>query len=268
MTTKDFLATIKRSDIVFLRITVFFMDIQPSFAPPLNRVKELDIEVFDIWADAYNYTTYIIGGGVGAVAADKEYAFPQAPVGRGPEKAFAEGDKDRDVKDGIGGEMMELQAINKEQLASTELWRIIEEGYSPQDPMNLTRREVVDHQLNAIAIDMINLAITPKDHAHIRSLKTAKEAWDELDKLFLGNGSIQCSRFCEVMANDFVMVEGESPEEMYRHLIALSMQMRDLGATFVDDLMIKKKFYIALLPWSGNKKRNSRSRNSCYNCGD
>ena len=28
--------------------------------------------------------------------------------------------------------------------ASTELWRIIEEGYSPQDPMNLTRREVVD----------------------------------------------------------------------------------------------------------------------------
>ncbi|KAK1603983.1 hypothetical protein QYE76_027656 [Lolium multiflorum] len=125
--------------------------------------------------------------------------------------------------------------------ASTELWRIIEEGYSPQDPMNLTRREVVDHQLNAIAIDMIHLAITPKDRAHIRSLKTAKEAWDELDKLFLGNGSIQCSRFCEVMANDFVMIEGESPEEMYRRLIALAMQMRDLGATFVDDLWIKKK---------------------------
>jgi hypothetical protein len=125
---------------------------------------------------------------------------------------------------------------------STELWRIIQEGYSPQDPMNLTRREMVDHQLNAIAIDMIHLAITPKERAHIQSLKTAKEAWDELDKLFLGNGSIQCSRFCEVMANDFVMIEGESPEEMYRRLIALAMQMRDLGATFVDDLWIKKKF--------------------------
>ncbi|KAK1668095.1 hypothetical protein QYE76_056254 [Lolium multiflorum] len=152
--------------------------------------------------------------------------------------------------------------------ASTELWRIIEEGYSPQDPMNLTRREVVDHQLNAIAIDMIHLAITPKDRAHIRSLKTAKEAWDELDKLFLGNGSIQCSHFSEVMANDFVMLEGESPEEMYRRLIYLAIQMRDLGATFVDDLWIKKKFYNALLPWSGNKKQNSRPRNSCYNCGD
>ncbi|KAK1698905.1 hypothetical protein QYE76_015602 [Lolium multiflorum] len=134
--------------------------------------------------------------------------------------------------------------------------------------MNLTRREVVDHQLNDIAIDMIHLAITPKDRAHIHSLKTAKEAWDELDKLFLGNGSIQCSRFCEVMANDFVMIEGESPEEMYWCLIALAMQMRDLGATFVDDRWIKKKFYNALLPWSENKKRNSRPRNSCYNCRD
>ncbi|KAK1631921.1 hypothetical protein QYE76_006236 [Lolium multiflorum] len=134
--------------------------------------------------------------------------------------------------------------------------------------MNLTRREVVDDQLNAIAINMIHLAITPKDRAHIRSLKTAKEAWDELDNLFLGNGSIQCSRFNEVMANDFVMEEGESPEEMYRRLIALAVQMRDLGATFVDDLWIKKKFYNALLPWSGNKKRSSRPRSSCYNCGN
>jgi hypothetical protein len=144
--------------------------------------------------------------------------------------------------------------------ASTELWRIIEEGYSPRDPMNLTRREVVDDQLNAIAINMIHLDVTPKDHAHIRSLKTAKEAWDKLGKLFLGNGSIQSSRFNEVnnMADDFVMKEGESPEEMYRRLIALAVQMQDLGATFVNDPWIKRKFYNALLPWSGNKRRSSR----------
>ncbi|KAK1628714.1 hypothetical protein QYE76_003029 [Lolium multiflorum] len=134
--------------------------------------------------------------------------------------------------------------------------------------MNLTRREVVDHQLNAIAIDMIHLAITPKDRAHIHSLKTAKEAWEELEKLFLGNGSIQYSHFSEVMANDFAMIEGESPEEMYRRLIALAIQMQDLGATFVDDRWIEKKFYNALLPWSGNKKPNSRPRNSCFNCRD
>ncbi|KAK1694357.1 hypothetical protein QYE76_011054 [Lolium multiflorum] len=89
------------------------------------------------------------------------------------------------------------------------------------------------------------------DRTHIRSLKTAKEAWDKLDKLFLGNESIQSSHFDEVnnMADKFVMIEGESPEEMYRRLIALAVQMQDLGATFVDDHWIKRKFYNSLLPY-------------------
>jgi hypothetical protein len=43
--------------------------------------------------------------------------------------------------------------------ASTEFWRIIEEGYSPQDPKSLTRREVVDDQLNATAVNMIHMAV-------------------------------------------------------------------------------------------------------------
>ncbi|KAK1669675.1 hypothetical protein QYE76_057834 [Lolium multiflorum] len=36
---------------------------------------------------------------------------------------------------------------------------------------------------------------------------------------------------------------------MYRRLIALSVQMQDLGATFVDNHWIKRKFYNALLPY-------------------
>ncbi|KAK1610929.1 hypothetical protein QYE76_034602 [Lolium multiflorum] len=142
-------------------------------------------------------------------------------------------------------------ALAETQGASTKLWRIIEEGYSPRDPKSLTRRDVVDDQLNATAINMIHMAITHKDRTHIRSLKTAKEAWDKLEKLFLGNASIQSSRFDEVnnMADNFVMVEGETPEEMYRRLIALAVQMQDLGATFVDDHWIKRKFYNALLPY-------------------
>ena len=47
--------------------------------------------------------------------------------------------------------------------SSTELWRIIEDGFKPQDPKNLTRREVVDMQLNATALHMIQRALTPKD---------------------------------------------------------------------------------------------------------
>ncbi|KAK1631560.1 hypothetical protein QYE76_005875 [Lolium multiflorum] len=51
------------------------------------------------------------------------------------------------------------------------------------------------------------------------------------------------------MADNFIMNEGETPEEMYRRLIALAVQMQDLGATFVDDHWIKRKFYNALLPY-------------------
>ncbi|KAK1663545.1 hypothetical protein QYE76_051704 [Lolium multiflorum] len=148
--------------------------------------------------------------------------------------------------------------------ASTELWRIIEEGYSPRDPRNLTRREVVDDQLNTTAINMIHMAVTPKDRAHICSLKTAKAAWDKLDKLFLGNESIQSSRFDEVnnMADNFFVIEGESPEEMYRRLIALAVQMKDLGATFVDDHWIKQKFYNTLLPYEEVKLTSIRQNAS------
>lgn len=53
--------------------------------------------------------------------------------------------------------------------SSTELWRIIKEGFKPHDPENLARREVVDDQLNTTALHMIRLAVTPKDRAHIRT---------------------------------------------------------------------------------------------------
>ena len=95
----------------------------------------------------------------------------------------------------------------------------------------------MDDQLNATALHMIHLAVSPKYRAHIRTLKTAKEAWDRLDELFLGNESIQSSKFDEVntMADGFVMNEGESAEDMHQRLTALAVQLRDLGATFADD---------------------------------
>jgi hypothetical protein len=120
-----------------------------------------------------------------------------------------------------------------------------------QTSKNFTRRVVVDDQLNSTPLHMIHMAVSPKDRAHIRTLNTTKEAWDTLDKLFLGNESIQSSCFDEVnnMADNVVMIEGESAEEMYRRLTALAVQMRDLGAKFVDDHWVKRKFYNALLPY-------------------
>jgi hypothetical protein len=148
--------------------------------------------------------------------------------------------------------------------SSTELWRIIKEGFKPYDPSNLTRREVVDDQLNATALHMIHLAVSPKDRAHIRMLKTAKEAWDKLDEVFLGNESIQSSKFDEAHAeaDAFIMNEGESAEDMYRRLTALAVKLRDLGASHVDDSWVKRKFYTALLPYEEGRLNAIRQNSS------
>jgi hypothetical protein len=54
---------------------------------------------------------------------------------------------------------------------------------------------------------MFLLAVTSKDHAHIRSCRTTKEVWDHLEDPFRGNESIQSSKFDEVntAADGFVM---------------------------------------------------------------
>ena len=49
------------------------------------------------------------------------------------------------------------QYLMKSYLCSScvELWRIIQNGYKPFDPKNFTRREVVDHQLDSMALHIL-----------------------------------------------------------------------------------------------------------------
>jgi hypothetical protein len=53
--------------------------------------------------------------------------------------------------------------------ASNELWRIILEGYNPFNADKLNIREVVDHQFNFVALNMIHQSLGTKDLAYIRN---------------------------------------------------------------------------------------------------
>ena len=95
--------------------------------------------------------------------------------------------------------------------ASIELWRIIEVGFKAVDPTNMTRREVVDCQLNDLALNMIQTAVGEKHISHIEPATTAKEAWDTLTQEFFGNESMKKNRF-EALSNQaegFFMIDGE-----------------------------------------------------------
>ena len=109
---------------------------------------------------------------------------------------------------------------------------------------------MVDRQLNTTALHLIQRSLTPKDLSHIRGFSTAKEAWDYLTTLFIGNESIQASKYEEISneCDAFVMLDEETPEETYCHLKGLSVAMMDLGATQTDDMWVKRKFIQALLP--------------------
>ena len=64
--------------------------------------------------------------------------------------------------------------------SSMQIWRIIERGYYPKDVNNLTSSEIIDEQLNAHAMHMLEKAMVIEGVEHIRSLRNAKEAWDYL----------------------------------------------------------------------------------------
>jgi hypothetical protein len=71
------------------------------------------------------------------------------------------------------------------------LWKIIVDGFNPVDENDLTRREEVEAQLNATALDVIRVAVGEKNIHHITST----------EKLFCG------APFCYSVAHGWCATE-------------------------------------------------------------
>ena len=113
----NFGTSVERDYVVFHRVGTFFVNVEPSFAPSLDRIRKLDVEIINVSSDTDNNAAYVIGGVVGAIAAEAENAFPQSPIRRDSEEAFAKCDENRNVKDGIGGQLVQLNPVNKKKAA-------------------------------------------------------------------------------------------------------------------------------------------------------
>jgi NDP-sugar pyrophosphorylase family protein len=97
---------------------------------------------------------------------------------------------------------------------------------------------------------------------HIQHITTAKEAWDALADLFIGNERMQSNRLEEVCneAKGFHIFDGEEQDDMYRQFKALATTFRDLGAYDMDHYWIKRKYIKALLPYEEAKLTNIKGR--------
>ena len=105
------------------------------------------------------------------------------------------------------------------------------------DESNKRRREVFDCQLNVTALELIRVVVGENELPHIEHCTTAKEAWDCLIEVFVGNDSMRRNRY-EAMSNQaegFFMQDGEDREQMYQILKVLANTYRDFGATHVND---------------------------------
>jgi hypothetical protein len=134
--------------------------------------------------------------------------------------------------------------------SSTHLWRVIQNGFAPHDLLNLTGREEVDEQLNATAKHLLQQAMPDTHAAHINNLSTAKEVWDYLTMLFVGNDSIWSSKFDELKSEerDFIMQDNETPDEMYQRILAFAMALTGFGCKENGDDYIKRMFITSINP--------------------
>ena len=146
------------------------------------------------------------------------------------------------------------------------MWKIVEEGFKANNPHNLTRREVVDSQLNATALYMIQQVVGEKEMPHIEDITTAKEAWNTLADVFVGNASMRQNKFEEVgnEAEGFLMEEREDHEDMYRRLKALATTFRKLGASHVDDAWVKRKYVKALMSFESADLKTLKGRHNYH----
>jgi hypothetical protein len=134
------------------------------------------------------------------------------------------------------------------------------------DPNNLTRREVVDSQLNATTLHMIQIVIGSKDLPHIQHFSTTKEAWQGLFDVFVGNESMKITRYVSFsnQAEGFFMKEGEDHLEMYRGLKAIATTFKNLGAHHIDDEWIKMKYVLAYMPFDPADLKSVQGRHNYH----
>jgi hypothetical protein len=72
----------------------------------LDRVGEFYVEVINVGTDADTNATYIVDDVPRIVASEIEDMFPQAPMRMDAEETFAKGDKDRNVEQGVWGQLV------------------------------------------------------------------------------------------------------------------------------------------------------------------
>jgi hypothetical protein len=95
----------------------FVLGVIPLCPPPGIVFGRLEVEVLDVWA----HLNAEAAGLVWQRVSNGENSTPQCPVGFDPQEAFTKHDETRNVKDGIGIQIMELNPVGEKKTAEERM---------------------------------------------------------------------------------------------------------------------------------------------------
>ena len=94
-----------------------------------------------------------------------------------------------------------------------EILDILEHGYHPDDPKNLTPRETYDKHLNDTAIMCIRKGTNDKQQRPYIHITSAKESWDSIVRTKTGTCTLRLAQYeiAKRQLQNLCMEKGESP---------------------------------------------------------
>ena len=113
---------------------------------------------------------------------------------------------------------------------------------------------------------MIQQAVGEKDLPFIMKHTIAKDAWDVLVGLYIGNECMGRNKYDALrnQAEGFMKKAEEDHQEMYARLITVAAAFRNVGAMHMDDRWIKDKYVEALWPYEPQDLKTLMGRHNYY----
>lgn len=139
---------------------------------------------------------------------------------------------------------MHLKSINP------SIWRIVEKGYVLQNPEDPTKEDDENEHKNAQAANAILSALSGSEFNRVDGIKSAKVIWYTLRNLHEGTDSVRESKV-EILKGQFerfVMLDGESPSDMYDRLSKIVNEIKRLDSKDMTDEVVVKKMVRAITP--------------------
>jgi hypothetical protein len=112
------------------------------------------------------------------------------------------------------------------------IWKVVCNGFEPPvDPKNPTLDEMRIIHLNGEAISVLLGALDGDEYNRVMGVDVAKQIWDTLHLAHEGVDKVRKARIELLMAklNQFVILDGEGPQEMSDRLMVIVSKIRGYG---------------------------------------